>query len=84
MLITFQIVNKFVSIHNANAYEVLSDNYKYFTFGSHICSFIYMTTDVFPIWQTNLVLPHLCQYIEILHPHFLQTYLYAMVRPMKS
>ena len=37
MPVTFKMIHTcIVSVHNAN---VLSDSHKYFTFGSHICSF---------------------------------------------
>ena len=42
--ITFETVHTSVSIHNANAYKVLRDNYKYFTFGSQICYFTFIIT----------------------------------------
>ena len=37
---------------SANAYEVLSDNHKYFTFDSNICFFTSMDTEVFLLWLT--------------------------------
>ena len=41
--IPFEIVHLCISIHNANAYVVLSGSHKYFSFGSHICSFTIYT-----------------------------------------
>ena len=46
-----QSVYTWVSIYNAIAYKVLSDNHKYFRFGSHTCSFTSMINYVFPVWQ---------------------------------
>ena len=43
MPLTFEIAYACVSVQNTNAYEVLSDNHKNFTFVSHICTFTSMT-----------------------------------------
>ena len=45
-LTKFEIVHTCISVYNVHAYEVLCDNYKYFTFGSHICPFTSMITYV--------------------------------------
>ena len=47
--IHFNIIS--VSIHNTNAYKVLSES-QIFLFGSHICSFISMITYTFLDWMT--------------------------------
>ena len=44
---------KFEIIHMCN-YTAINDSHKYFTFGSHMCSFTPMTTSVFLVWQTYL------------------------------
>ena len=41
-----QIVHIMIPTYNTNAYEVLHDIHKYFTFGHHKCSLTYMTTSV--------------------------------------
>ena len=46
MLITSEILEPCLSMSNGNVNEVVSDSLKYFTLGSHVCSFTSMITEV--------------------------------------
>ena len=59
MQIPREIVHTYVSIHNADAEEVLNESHIYFTFGSHICSFSSMTNEVFLNLAVTFVLPNI-------------------------
>ena len=66
MPINFNIIHTYVSIHDTSAYWVLSNSYKYFYFGSHICLFIPMITYVFYDWKTYCQELHsVCMYVHI-------------------
>ena len=56
LFVIYKIVHRHVSIHSGIAFEVLSDHYKYFTFGSHICLLTSLLAFVFLVWQTYLFL----------------------------
>ena len=64
-----------VSIHNANDNEVLSDSRKYFTFASHICSFTYTY-----VTHTNVTDIHI---VTCIH-RCLCVYVYRIILPSRS
>ena len=66
MPIYFNIIHTCVSSHNTNAYYVLSNIYKYFSFGGHICSFMFVVTYVCFDWKTLrgiAICMHVCMYV---------------------
>ena len=56
--ISYKTAHTCVSIHNTNAYKILSDSHKYFTFDSDISSLTSMTTYVFLVQQPILIYAH--------------------------
>ena len=53
----FEIVHIYIAIKNTNAYEMFSNNQKYFTFDNHTCFFhICENFKIFLTWYTCMLL----------------------------